>query len=271
MRRIKHGDTLIEVVFSFMVFSTVSVASISIMNSGLNQAQRSLEVTMARNTVDSQAEAIRFLHNSFAGEREYAKDKQQYTRLWRQIVDNNIMTVDSMKASLGGQDLNDVSYDTCQKYYDQQIYTTKAFVINTHLIHPRTALSSAKYDELVPMIVIKQDRVSTSDPANGKVLRPSSLYPRLTFTTLMFEGMDDGLIDRTASEDISLVETKLYREVHTAEGIWISAIEGDKPVGVNTKPQYYDFYIRTCWQSVGTKAPSTLSTIIRLYNPEAIE
>ncbi|MCQ2568836.1 MAG: hypothetical protein MJ155_00935, partial [Candidatus Saccharibacteria bacterium] len=63
---IKHGDTIIEVVFAFMVFATVSVASIGIMNSGLNQAQRSLEVTMARNEIDAQAEAIRFIHNNFS-------------------------------------------------------------------------------------------------------------------------------------------------------------------------------------------------------------
>jgi hypothetical protein len=176
-----------------------------------------------------------------------------------------------MKSTLGGQDLNDITYDTCQKYYDMQIYNSKAFIINTHLIHPRTALSSAKYDELVPMIIIKQDRISTSDPNNGKVLRPSTLYPRLVFTSLMFSDMTDGTLDRTTNEDESLVETKLFREVHSAEGVWISAIEGDKPVGVNTNPQYYDFYIRTCWQAVGTKAPSTLSTIIRLYNPEAVD
>lgn len=271
MRRIKHGDTLIEVVFSFMVFSTVSLASISIMNSGLNQAQRSLEVTMARNAIDSQAEAIRFLHNSFASEREYAADKQQFTRIWHLITGDKLMDADQMKSTLGGQDINDITYDSCDKYYDMQVYTTQAFVINTRLIHPRTALSSSSYEELLPKIVLDQSQQSTSDPSGGKVLRPTSLYPRLTYTTLMFEDMSDDFLSRTTNEDESLVETKIFREVHSAEGIWISGVKGNKSVGIKTNPQYFDFYIRTCWQSVGTKAPSTLSTIIRLYNPEAIE
>ena len=35
-----------------------------------------------------------------------------------------------------------------------------------------------------------------------------------------------------------------------------------------SKSKYYDFYIHTCWHSVGAKAASTITTIVRLYNPE---
>jgi len=46
-----------------------------------------------------------------------------------------------------------------------------------------------------------------------------------------------------------------------AEGVWIEgiAIPGSK---------YIDFYIRTCWDSLGQSVPSTLSTTVRLYDPK---
>ena len=41
-QKIFSGDSLIEVLLGITVFSAVSVGGIAIMNSGLNQAQRSL-------------------------------------------------------------------------------------------------------------------------------------------------------------------------------------------------------------------------------------
>ena len=64
-QKIFSGDSLIEVLLGITVFSAVSVGGIAIMNSGLNQAQRSLEITMARNEIDAQAEALRFIHNNY--------------------------------------------------------------------------------------------------------------------------------------------------------------------------------------------------------------
>ena len=60
--RFPHGDTLIEVMFSVTVFALVIVVSINLMNGGINTAQKTLEVTMTRNEIDAQAEAIRFIH-----------------------------------------------------------------------------------------------------------------------------------------------------------------------------------------------------------------
>ena len=273
MSRIKHGDTLIEVVFSFMVFSTVSVASIGIMNSGLNQAQRSLEVTMARNGIDAQAEALRFLQNNFSAEREWADNKKQFTDIWNMITAVLATGADSVR------DLNAVK--TCDQAYNEQVYAMPAgsssgsmsFTLNTRLIQPKTVVSSLKYPELLRKIVITADEDATANPNGGKILRPTSLYPRLTYTVLMFnEQLNDGHDhERNVNEDDSLAESTLYREVYSAEGIWITTVNGEKSKNVGAHPEYFDFYIRTCWQSVGTKAPSTLSTIIRLYNPEVIE
>ena len=184
MSRIKHGDTLIEVVFSFMVFATVSVASIGIMNSGLNQAQRSLEITMARNELDSQAEALRFLQNNFAAEREFSEDQKQFTALWKEVTENK--GIDSKKMwKIYGGDINDIQYRGCDDVYKKQVHITNspAFVINTRLIQPKNvAGSNERYQELIKMIVIPEDKHNTID--REKILRAPQLYPRFIYTSI---------------------------------------------------------------------------------------
>lgn len=63
--RRSRGDTLIEVLFAVTVFSLVAVGAISIMNQGTAASQRSLEITLVRQQIDSQAETLRFLDASY--------------------------------------------------------------------------------------------------------------------------------------------------------------------------------------------------------------
>lgn len=60
-----RGDTLIEVLFAVAIFSLVAVSSMSIMNQGTATAQRALEITLVRQEIDAQAEALRFLNASY--------------------------------------------------------------------------------------------------------------------------------------------------------------------------------------------------------------
>ncbi len=60
-----RGDTLIEVLFAMAVFSLVAVGSLSVMNQGTATAQRALEITLVRNEIDAQAEALRFMNTSY--------------------------------------------------------------------------------------------------------------------------------------------------------------------------------------------------------------
>ena len=69
-RRQQRGDTLIEVLFAFTVFSLVVVGSISIMNQGTVAAQRALETTVVRSEIDAQATALRFLHDAYVAKFE---------------------------------------------------------------------------------------------------------------------------------------------------------------------------------------------------------
>jgi type II secretory pathway pseudopilin PulG len=61
----ENGDTIIEVLFAVAVFAMVAVGSLSIMNQGTATAQRSLEITLVRQQIDAQAEAIRYIHQSY--------------------------------------------------------------------------------------------------------------------------------------------------------------------------------------------------------------
>lgn len=58
-RQHEKGDTIVEVVFSFAVFSLVIVSALMLMNQGMAMAQRSLEVTLVRQQIDNQVTLAR--------------------------------------------------------------------------------------------------------------------------------------------------------------------------------------------------------------------
>lgn len=59
--RYSQGDTIIEVVLAFAIFTLAAVGTITIINNGLSVTQRNLEITQVRQQVDSQAELLRYL------------------------------------------------------------------------------------------------------------------------------------------------------------------------------------------------------------------
>lgn len=61
----ERGDTIIEVLFAVAVFAMVAVGAMTIMNQGTAMAQRSLEITLVRQQIDAQAEAIRYIHQAY--------------------------------------------------------------------------------------------------------------------------------------------------------------------------------------------------------------
>jgi type II secretory pathway pseudopilin PulG len=61
----ERGDTIIEVLFAVTVFAMVAVGTLTIMNQGTATAQRSLEITLVREQIDAQAEAIRYIHQAY--------------------------------------------------------------------------------------------------------------------------------------------------------------------------------------------------------------
>ena len=61
----KRGDTIIEVTLAISIFAMMMVGGLAIMNNGLAKAQGTLQLTMARNNIDSQAEALRFINTAY--------------------------------------------------------------------------------------------------------------------------------------------------------------------------------------------------------------
>jgi|APMI01.1.fsa_nt_gi type II secretory pathway pseudopilin PulG len=63
-RSYETGDTIVEMVMAFAIFSFAVVITTAIMNRGVALSQQSLEVTLVRQQMDSQAEIIRYLHDT---------------------------------------------------------------------------------------------------------------------------------------------------------------------------------------------------------------
>ena len=145
--QVKRGDTIIEVMFAIAVFCLVAVISVSMMNMGVAQAENALEVTVTRNELNAQAEALRFIHSAYISEKSLPTyDKltpaeisagtskyQIYTNLWSKITSNAIKPNE-----LGDfANLGDLVVQGCRKVYDNNgssenlLSKNKAFVLNT--------------------------------------------------------------------------------------------------------------------------------------------
>lgn len=88
--RLNRGDTIIEVLLAVTVFSMLSIGTMTIMNQGTNAAQRALEITLVRQQVDAQAEAIRASQQAAAA---------GYTTNWNDITNVSSGTTPDLSAS----------------------------------------------------------------------------------------------------------------------------------------------------------------------------
>jgi len=83
----QRGDTIIEVLLAITVFALVVTGVIAIMNQGVNASQRSLEVTLVKQQIDAQAEALR------AAQQDYLAGNK--TGAWQSIKTLSDSTVPS--------------------------------------------------------------------------------------------------------------------------------------------------------------------------------
>jgi len=65
LRMRERGDTIIEVLFATTIFSMIAVGGLSIMSQGTAMAQRALEIGLVRQQIDAQADALRYLNQSY--------------------------------------------------------------------------------------------------------------------------------------------------------------------------------------------------------------
>ena len=255
----KRGDTILEVTIAITIFCIVSIISMGIMDRDLNTIQGTLELEMARNEIDAQAEALRFIHNSFLSEREYTT--REYDSLWKRLAHG---TTD-FESGLANNpaDISPFSATQCSTYYDKSatnsgephnIFADHAFIINTRNLDPSNV-----------------DQTLISASTNEKIFKNTTLYPRIIYTASSLSGSDT---DSSLTEAEALTKTT-YNNLSSAEGIWIIAARDatdskDAKLSTDT-PEFFDFHIRTCWYPPNRTYPNTIATIVRLYNPEVIK
>lgn len=82
----KKGDTLIEVLFAITIFSILMISGLAIMNAGVSKGQAAMQLTMARNNIDAQAEALRFFNSAYLA--QYPNiDPNTAAGRWQEVVD----------------------------------------------------------------------------------------------------------------------------------------------------------------------------------------
>lgn len=269
----KRGDTIIEVMFAIAVFCLVAVLSIMMMNLGVNSAENALELVTARNELNAQAEALRFIHSSYISEKTLplrseitdsqfnrGEKYQQYEQLWNTIVSNAITPAEAKESGL--LDLADTvnNSDTsgqlhatgCERVYESttsgsMLSRNNAFIINTRDISSLD--TSGRADVSVSYV---------SARTNSEVFVPALLNARIIYQPSRLGEEGDSVSQFTDGGII-------YDRIQSAEGIWVIAVTDG-----NVNPQYYDFYIESCWYGPNTTSPTALDTVIRLYNPENV-
>ena len=264
----KRGDTIIEVTIALTVFSLVSVLTIQLMDRDVAIIQGALEYEMARNEIDAQAEALRFIQNSYLSEREFAKTERQFEKIWLKLSRDPSVSMGEAGTGLSNKpsDISQFSSVECRQYYQEDtgqihsLFQDRAFVINTRKLDPTEANLSK---------TIIQSRIGLTKYTD--IFTEAKLYPRIIYSRSNTENSE-----LTLSENHLVpsggVDNASYNKVARVEGIWVIAARSEtQGTIVDTTPEFYDFHIRTCWFAPGHDRPSTIATTIRLYNPELIE
>ena len=89
---VKKGDTLVEVTLAIGIFSMIAIAVASVMSGGTASAQLALETTLAKEEIDTQAEAIRFVHANYIANKD--NPSHPYVKLWKTITNKAINILD---------------------------------------------------------------------------------------------------------------------------------------------------------------------------------
>jgi len=158
--KFKRGDTIVEVMFAFAIFSLVAIIGLTLMNMGIQTAQASLEHTMARNEIFMQAEAIRFIHSSYVAELNMRSASRNYTNLWNDHLLGDVIF-----------DSSALDTDTLQEctWSNGNVRPPQGFVMNHRYLGPGAARNSP----------------------NSVVIRENVFYQAELFPRIMFNNTDD--------------------------------------------------------------------------------
>lgn len=146
----KRGDTIVETMFAFAIFGLIAIINIQIMQQGFRLNQSALEISLAREQINSQAEALRLLNSAYIA--DYISNRgntpscmaggQSPSCLWRSITEKK-MAPGSIKS------LGSVAEDNCSK--------------------PASAFAIDYLNVGLPQV------------RTGGTLQPAVLYPRISY------------------------------------------------------------------------------------------
>ncbi len=230
---VKKGDTLIEVTLAVGIFSMIAVAVVAIMSNGTSETQTALETTIAREAIDTQAEALRFIHDSAAIQNQENDDNSMFIPLWDKIK-KQALPAD------GQTDVYQFPPSRCADLYSNKdegrsiIQQQNAFFIDLEQLGVAANLKQLSDTETL-----------VSSTLHGDRFKETKTFPHVA------EG--------NASDSST-----------RAEGIYVIGVKGSKSndgteLSLSGR-DYYDFYIRTCWYGSNADLPSTISTVIRLLD-----
>lgn len=239
----RKGDTLIEVTFAVGIFSMVAVAIVAVMSSGTSGAQTALETTLAREEIDAQAEALRFIQSAYISDKNTGDER--FPGLWEKITENAIEKLDE-KSEEEREELLQYAPSSCSELYNDttgEVNNYNAFVIDYKNLGSFT---------------------NAEDVYINDKLFQAQTYPRLIHTAQN---------NKTEDQSDLSADTATFNKFYRAEGIYIIAVKdaGITNIGGRPTSAFYDFYIRTCWYGSNANEPSTISTVIRLYDPDAVK
>ena len=240
---VKKGDTLIEVLLAVGIFSMIAISVVAVMSGGTSSAQTALETTLAREEIDAQAEALRYIHDSYINDKNSGNTELPTVALWREIVNNEKVYVPS-----GDEDDKELlQYAPSSCPTNASDLPEGAFILDTRsLDQPNVAYKSAKTD-------------------------PDVFAPAITFPRLVFGADSNNLIENSTNTMLTRAEGIYIIAVADRDTTTVLDVDG-KPVNSQGtevfRPAFFDFYIRTCWYGTDAETPSTISTVIRLHNPD---
>lgn len=280
----KKGDTLIEVAIAIAVFSLVAIGVVSVVGGSTSAAQNALEVTITREEIDAQAEALRYIHSSYiAGGKSNSANNRKYQSLWERITDRAITEEGSILDSV----LN-YSPTTCSELYDTKndgnIYRQNAFIINTHYLGDpidytnkgQNSWSSPHDGEIYEKnTIFYADAANIGDTTVGQFVAPGT-FPRVLYNSNYLN--QNSLLDQNGN-NTGMTKDYFGDQVKTVEGLYVVAVADMDTTIITTSSAgtprrtaaFYDFYIRSCWFAPGADRPSTISTVIRLQDPALVQ
>ncbi len=258
--KFKKGDTLVEVGLAIGIFSMVAITVVSVISTSTSGAQSSLETTLTREEMDSQAEALRFIHDAYLSGTQSKKKSvdNKYTALWEAI---KALAVDedshSAKLSYAPNVCAEVYNSSSPGTLNTAVTGANPFVINMRELYDPTQV----------------DKILITE--SSRIFFEPETYPRVLYSPVA----GSTPLDAEDDQDLYGQVNSGYRNVQRVEGIFVVAVRGQSKIvhgttgsttRVDDKDAYYDFYIRSCWMPVGADRATTISTVVRLYDPAVI-